>query len=206
MLRPREPNEEAEQGVAPQSATRSEFNSSGSLQPKPRVEAALPVADVWTSTFAKEVLRSTFLGCHIDNMKTTALIIALVCSSFIALASEEEFLGWTSAVIQCAGTQESGDVSCDIKVGDGGWEKFVIQAFGTTHTLTKPDLVKLKDFPLSSLSTRHEVGYERLGGYTVHFRFSRTFYNRDKKLITETVYVSTTKEGFTVSPPRTTGN
>lgn len=135
-------------------------------------------------------------------MKTTFLIIALVISTAVAMASEEEFLGWKSAIIQCEKTPESGDVSCDIKIAGAGWEKFVIQAFGTTHTLTTSDLQKLKEFPLSSLRTSHEAGYAELGGHTVHFQFSRTFYNSDRKLITEGIYVSVTKNGVTVSPPR----
>ncbi len=136
-------------------------------------------------------------------MKTTSLIFALVISTAVATASEEEFLGWKASVIQCEKTPESGDVSCDIKMAEDGWEKFVIQAFGTTHTLTPSDLKKLKDFPLSSLRTTHEAGYAELGGHTVHFRFSRTFYNTDRKLLTEGIYVSVTKDGVTVSPPRT---
>ena len=37
----------------------------------------------------------------------------------------------------------------------------------------------------------------------MHFRFNRTFYNSDKKLVTEVINVSTTKKGVTVSDPRT---
>ena len=136
-------------------------------------------------------------------MKTTALMIALAISTIAAMASEEELLGWTSAVVQCGKTPEAGDVSCDIKIGGDEWEKFVIQAFGTTHTLAASDLKKLKEFPLSSLRTSHEVGYERLGGHTVHFRFNRTFYNSDKKLLNQIIYVSVTKNGVTVASPRT---
>ena len=65
--------------------------------------------------------------------------------------------------------------------------------------MSATDLAKLEGFPLSSLRTSHEAGYESLGGYTVHFRFDRTFYNPEKKLVTEIIYVSVTKNGVTVS-------
>jgi len=135
-------------------------------------------------------------------MKTVVLLVALVLSTVVAMASEESLLGWTSAVVRCGHTREAGDVSCEMDAGEDGWKKFVIQAFGTTHTLSAADLRKLKDFPLSSLRTSHEAGYERLGGHTVHFRFNRTFYNDDRKLITEIIHVSATKKGVTVSAPR----
>ncbi len=111
-------------------------------------------------------------------------------------------LDWTSVAIQCVETPEAGAVSCEIKTGEKGWKQFIIQAFGKTHALAPADLKKLDGFPLSSLRTSHEAGYEELGGCTVHFRFDRTFYNSDKKLVTETIYVSVTKNGATVSEPK----
>lgn len=117
-------------------------------------------------------------------MKWPRLIMPVVLMISIrpAMASEEVFLPWRSAVIQCETTPKAGEVSCEIKIGENGWEKFRIHAFGTTYTLSASDLKKLKKFPLSSLNTRHEAGYERLGGYTVHFRFDRTYYDEDKRL------------------------
>lgn len=135
-------------------------------------------------------------------MKVTILFIVLVISTFAAVASEEEWLEWKSVVVQCGKTVEAGDISCDISIKGEEWEKFVIQAFEKSHTLTASDLKKLREFPLSSLRTSHEGGYESLGGHTVHFRFSRTFYNSDKKLVTEVIYVSATKNGVIVSVPR----
>ena len=132
-----------------------------------------------------------------------ALFTMVVIPAITATASEEDFLAWTSVVVQCGKTPEAGDISCEIKAGEKGWEKFVIQAFGKTHTLPAADLVKLSGFPLSSLQTTHEAGYEELGGYSVNFRFDRTFYNSDKKLVTEIIYVSVTKKGFAVSDRRT---
>jgi len=131
-----------------------------------------------------------------------AMLIAALIPASAAIASEEEFLGWTSAVIECASTREAGGVSCEIKAGENGWETFVIQAFGNTYRLAPADLRKLDGFPLSSLRTSHEAGYEELGGYTVHFRFDRKFYNSDNRLVTEIIYVSVNANGVTVSAPR----
>ena len=138
-------------------------------------------------------------------MKTfmITILVAAIIPALPATASEAESLSWTSAVIQCRKTSEAGNVSCEIKTGEKGWEKFVIKAFGKTHTLSSTDLAKLEGFPLASLRTSHEAGYERLGGYTVSFRFDRTFYNPEKKLVTEIIYVSVTKNGVTVSERRT---
>jgi hypothetical protein len=132
-----------------------------------------------------------------------ALPILLLASTVGVPASEEDFLAWTSAVIQCGRTPEAGDISCEIKTGDKGWQKFAIQAFGKTNTLSTTDLARLDGFPLSSLRTTHEAGYEELGGYTVHFRFERTFYSANKKLVTEIIYVSVCKKGVTISDRRT---
>ncbi len=140
------------------------------------------------------------------NKILVAVLIMAVIPPFAARASEEDFLAWTSAVIQCGKTPEAGDVSCEIKVGEKGWDTFTIQAFGETHTLSPTDLAKLSGFPLSSLQTTHEAGYEELGRYSVHFRFDRTFYNPDKKLVNEIIYVSVTRKGVTVSDRQTKGN
>ena len=143
--------------------------------------------------YMENTLRNTML----------AMLVVAILSAFGATASEEDSLGWTSAAIQCGKTPEAGDISCEIKTGERGWERFVIQAFGKAHTLSATDLAKLEGFPLSSLRTSREAGYEELGGYTVHFCFDRTLYNPKKKLITEIIFVSVTKNGVTISDRRT---
>lgn len=137
------------------------------------------------------------------KMTMMTLLVAAIIPTHAAIASEEGFLPWTSAVIQCGKTPKAGDISCEMKTGEKGWEKVVIHAFGKTHTLPATDLKKLTGFPLLSLRTTHDDGYEELGGYTVHFRFDRTLYNAEKKLVTEIVYVSVNKKGISVSDPRT---
>ena len=144
-------------------------------------------------------------GVTVEGMMKKSLIAMLIAAlipASLAAASQEEFLEWTSAAIECANTPEAGDVSCEIKVGEDGWETCVIKAFGNTHRLGPADLRKLDGFPLSSLRTSHEAGYEELGGYTVHFRLDRTFYNADNEIVTEIIYVSVTRDGVTVSEPR----
>ena len=122
-------------------------------------------------------------------LKTTIISFALaVLASVQGIASAEYFLEWTSAVIQCEKTAEAGDISCEIKTGVKGFTAFTVRAFGKAHVLSESDLIKLKSFPL--------------GGYTIHFRFERTFYNSAKKLTTEIVYVSVNQEGISVFGPR----
>ena len=119
-----------------------------------------------------------------------------------AFSSEEEFLDWRSVSIQCGETEQAGRVSCEAVVGEKGYDKFTIQAFGKTYSLGEGDRIKLAGFPLSSLRTTHEAGYEELGGYTVHFRLERTYYDKSKELVTEIVYVSVNKKGVSVDGPR----
>ncbi len=128
-------------------------------------------------------------------------LAALTAAASPVFSSEEEYLNWQSVSVQCK-SQEAGKISCEIAVGDKGYSKFVIEAFGKSHVLTPPQLAKLAEFPLSSLHITHEAGYEMLGGYTVHFRLDRTYYDASKKLISEIVYVSVTKRGLEVSEPR----
>jgi hypothetical protein len=151
--------------------------------------------------FVRERILRILTSARLIHMKQTVMLVVLLISTVFSMASEEQNLGWTSVVVRCGRTQEAGEVSCEMEVAGDGWKRFVIQAFGAKHTLTASDLEKLKEFPLSSLRTSHEAGYERLGGHRVHFRFNRTFYNSEKKLVTETISVSATKNGVTVNAP-----
>jgi hypothetical protein len=122
------------------------------------------------------------------------------------LASQEEFLEWQSLVIQCRETPKAGKISCEVSMGEKGvYSQFAIHAFGKDHTLTEAQLAKLAGFPLSSLRSTHEAGYEEIGGYTVHFRLRRDRYDDAKKLVSEVVYVSVNKNGASVSGPRELG-
>ncbi len=119
-----------------------------------------------------------------------------------AIASEEDSLEWTSVTIQCGQTPEAGEISCEARTGEMGWAACTVRAFGKEYVLPEAALAKLKGFPLSSLRTTHEAGYEELGGYTVHFRFARTVNNPENKVVTEIIYVSVNKNGLSVSEPR----
>ena len=127
------------------------------------------------------------------NMKQITLAILMLAPA-VALSSEEDFLDWEKATIQC-----NPSVSCSLEVRDGHWRKFQIRAFGKTNDLTEADLEKLNGFPLSSLRTTHEAGYPELGGYTIHFSFWRTYYENGTNLVHEKLYVSVTTNGVQIS-------
>lgn len=130
--------------------------------------------------------------------RITLMLLLLVSATF---ASEEEFLDWTSAVVEVAETPEAGEIRVSATTEGGEWSGLAITAFGETHDLSNADLAKLSGFPMSSLRTTHEQGYEELGGYTVHFRFDRTFYNAESELVSEIIYVSVNREGLSMSGP-----
>jgi hypothetical protein len=129
------------------------------------------------------------------------IAVALLLLVGVTFASEEEFLDWTSASVQVAGTPEAGDISINATVGSGVWSSLTINAFGRTHVLGEDELAMLCGFPLSSMRTTHEQGYEELGGYTVHFRFERAFYTEESELVSEIIYVSVNREGLSLSGP-----
>ena len=121
-----------------------------------------------------------------------SLLCILICMPVLR-ADEEEFLAWKSVTIKCANeSTPAGAVSCEIATGDSGYASFTIHAFGKEFKLSAEELAKLKDFPLTSLSSRHSAGYKELGGYSVYFRFERKFYEKEK-LKTEVLYVTVTE-------------
>jgi hypothetical protein len=130
---------------------------------------------------------------------TVALLLLLVGATF---ASEEEFLDWTSVSVQVEETPGAGEISVSATVESGVWRSFTINAFGKIHALNEDELSGLSGFPLSSMRTTHEQGYEELGGYTVHFRFEKIFYSEEGELISEIIYVSVNREGLSVLEPR----
>lgn len=144
---------------------------------------------------------------HIKSTVIAAGMLTLTALATLpAGASEEDFLEWTAVTIQCGRTPEAGEISCEARAGEMGWAACTVRAFGKEYVLPEAALAKLKGFPLSSLETTHEVGYEELGGYTVHFRFARTVRNPENKEVTEIIYVSVNKNGLSVSEPRPENN
>ena len=143
-------------------------------------------------------------------MKTTMIAAGMLALTALAtlpgIASEGDSLEWTSVIVQCGHTPEAGDISCEARTGEMGWAACTVRAFGKEYVLPEAALAKLKGFPLSSLETTHEVGYEELGGYTVHFRFARTVHNPENKVVTEIIYVSVNKNGISDSEPRPKNN
>lgn len=139
-----------------------------------------------------------------EPMHSLRWIVLLVTCAAVN-ASEEGYLAWASATITVKCKKEdtpAGPISFEIAQSDGVYSKLVIHAFAQEFKLSDEDLAKLKDFPIKSLQTTHEAGYESLGGYSVHCRFERTIYSEKKKPVTEVIYVTATKLGVKVSDVR----
>ncbi|MGF1633885.1 MAG: hypothetical protein ACFCVE_08565 [Phycisphaerae bacterium] len=119
-----------------------------------------------------------------------------VCS---ACASEEEFLQWAQVRIVAAEREDVGRVSFAAEVHNSHWRNVEAEAFGRTLLLDAQQCQRLGGFPLSSITTTHEPGYEELGGHTVHFKFRKVFY-RDADLVEATVVISISRgKGLRVS-------
>lgn len=119
------------------------------------------------------------------------------------MASEEEYLAWSSLRLECKESPQAGKVTLFATLGDAGLSSFKLTAFGKDHALAASDLAKVRDFPLHSLRVTHEGGYPELGGHTVHFRLSRSYYAPgQKKSVAEDVLISVSKgKGLSVSGP-----
>lgn len=129
------------------------------------------------------------------------LLLLAACITAVH-GSEEEFLAWQAVTVKCANEKTpAGPVSCEIAQKDAEYSSFTVRAFDKEFKLSAEDLAKLKGFPLSSLSTRHEAGYPQLGGYSVHFRFQRVV-ALQRKTLTEVIYVTATQNGVKVSDVR----
>jgi len=140
-------------------------------------------------------------------IRVTSLAICFLTADF-ALASEEEFIPWQSVSLRSPKLPEAGIVTVDAVQDQNGYQKFALTAFGRLYSLSSADLKRLHSFPLSSLSLRHEAGYVQLGGYTVHARLERIYYDQlAKKTVHEAIYISIPKNGeLRISDPRAIGN
>jgi hypothetical protein len=121
------------------------------------------------------------------------LLLALICGPVIG--SEEDIRPWQSVTIKADGPPETGDIRVEAEVSAHGFASFRIHAFGREEALTRAELEKLRGYPLASISVTSEPGYESIGGYTVHARLKRTFYDDAKKLKTEVTIISLPKKG-----------
>src|SRR5688572_29140877 len=123
-------------------------------------------------------------------MRHLAFLLAfVVVAGPAAYASEEEFLGWAEVRIIGAEREDVGRVTFTAEVRDDAWRKVEAEAFGKKFSLDPKQCERLRGFPLSSIKTTHEAGYEQLGGHTVHFKFRKTFY-RDANLVEADVVIS----------------
>jgi hypothetical protein len=116
--------------------------------------------------------------------------------------SEEEFLVWNEVRIVSPEREDTGKVVFAAKSDNGRFDTITIEAFGKTHVVGRDDLDKLSHFPLGSLRTMHEAGYERLGGHTIHFKMSYVKYDEQKRLFEHRVTLSVSKgRGIAITGP-----
>src|SRR5262245_44021737 len=106
-------------------------------------------------------------------MRSLSLAVVLALPAFLS-ASEEEFLPWSEVRVTCADREETGKVVFAAKMSGDKFKEITIEAFGREHKIAQGLRDKLTGFPVSSLATTHEAGFERLGGHMVHFRFKKT--------------------------------
>ena len=135
-------------------------------------------------------------------MRHLAFLLVFLIAGSAAHASEEEFLGWSEGRIVGIECDDVGRVTFSTEVRDDAWRNVEAEAFGKKFSLDAQQCERLRGFPLSSIRTTHEAGYEQLGGHTVYFSFRRTFY-RDADMVEADVVISISRgKGLVVSEPR----
>jgi hypothetical protein len=104
----------------------------------------------------------------------TVLIFGLVSQN--AIASETEVLTWKFINLKF----DDGDDNTSLEADTDGqkYQKFVINTFDRRFELSPDELKMIEGFPISSLETRHEGGYEGYGGPLKTFKLSRSYYRR----------------------------
>ena len=135
-------------------------------------------------------------------MRCSLSLLALLLVGSSARASEEEFLVWSEVRIVSVDRKDTGRVTFTAEVRDDAWRKVEATAFDKTYSLTEGQCARLAGFPLSSIRTTHEAGYEQLGGHTVHFKFKRSFYRESSLVESELVISISRGRGLKMSEPR----
>jgi hypothetical protein len=102
-----------------------------------------------------------------------AAVLATLAAPELVVGSEEKHLVWSEIQITCPERKDTGKVVFKAKLKGESFTAVTIEALGKSHSVPKDLLARLDSFPLSSLTTTHEAGYERLGGHTVHFKLKR---------------------------------
>jgi hypothetical protein len=136
-------------------------------------------------------------------MRSSLLVIsiALVVAAS-ARGSEEEFLPWREVRIAMDGNDQTGKLLFTAKTRAFIFQEIRVEAFGKEHAIAKEMLDKLTDFPLDSLVTTHEAGFERLGGHMVHFKFKKVHFDKNRGAIETRIVLSITKnKGPVISEP-----
>ena len=126
-------------------------------------------------------------------MKAHAILLSLLVAGH-AIGSEEEIANWTNIEMTTAPIPKVGKVSISATTESEKLSKLEIFAFGKTHVVLNKDLEKIADFPLGSLEITHGAGYEELGGYSVHVKLRRIFYNHEKNLKDQMAIITVTQK------------
>src|SRR5262245_27199492 len=135
-------------------------------------------------------------------LRTLSLAVVLTLPASLS-ASEEEFLPWSEIRITCADREETGRVVFAAKMSGDKFKEITIEAFGKEHKIAQELRDKLSGFPLSSLATTHEAGFERLRGHMVHFKFKKIDFDKDRNPVEVQIVLSISKgKGATISAPR----
>lgn len=132
----------------------------------------------------------------------TALVLALATTA-PALASEEDYLGWSEVQLTTRGREDTGRVAMKATMADDGFKAMTVEAFGKSFELTPEQLAKLRGFePYAfAILASHEAGYERLGGHTVYLKLRR-FKITDEEIAETRVSISISKgKGLSVGEP-----
>ncbi len=134
-------------------------------------------------------------------MRWSFFLCALMLVNPAAQASEEEFLSWSEVHLVSLDRPEMGRVAFTAQVREDRWRSVHTEAFGKRFSLDDEQCRQLAGFPLSSIKTTHEVGYEPLGGHTVYFRFKRSFYRNATLVEAEVIIAISRGQGLRLSGP-----
>ncbi len=126
-------------------------------------------------------------------MKIIILLVLLTVSGR-ACASEESFAIWRNLEVTTHSVSRAGPIRVKATSGEAEIERFEIIAFGRPYSLSEGELKEISKFPLHSLSITHEAGYQITGGYSVHFKFRRVYYDQERKLRDEVAVITVTQD------------
>jgi hypothetical protein len=141
-------------------------------------------------------------GSKIMRNFITIAAVAL-CFGASALASEEDYLGWSEVRFVAKETPDTGRVALTAKVAELKLQSVTIEAFGKSLELSPKQIEKLAGLRADGLSIRatHEAGYEALGGHTVYFKLRQVRGEGERLTETRVVISISNGKGLEVGEP-----